>query len=97
MSFLKNIFDGASNKDKGPLKRTRLSKENIIYFPKFESLLIDNKIKYDSNGRLRYLHGAPVGDMILIRVNKDGTLIYKVSAEEWFDPESPEAKDFVWP
>lgn len=95
MSFLKNIF-GQSHKDKGPLPRIRLSPENISYFPKIEGLLKDKKIKYDSSGRLRYIHGAPVGDMILIRVNKDGKPIYKESAEEWFDSESQKAKDFVW-
>lgn len=97
MSFMKNIFGGESKKEKGPLPRIRLSRETIIYFPKIESLLNDNKIKYDSSGRLRYPHGAPVGDMILIRVNKDGTPVYKESAEEWFDPESPKVKEFVWP
>ncbi len=97
MSFLKNIFGGKLNEVKEPLPRVKLSKENIIYFPKIESLLNNNKIKYDSVGRLRYLHGAPVGDMILIRINKDGTPIYKESAHEWFDPESPKAKEFVWP
>lgn len=97
MSFLKNIFGSESNKEKGPLPRVRLSRETIIYFPKVEALLNKNKIKYDSLGRLRYLHGAPVGDMILIRVNKDRTPIYKESAEEWFDPESLTSKEFVWP
>jgi|GEM_PF-696018 len=95
MSFLKNIF-GQNNNAKEHLPRIRLTPENIIYFPKIDSLLKDKKIKYDSSGRLRYLHGAPVGDMILIRVNKDGTPIYKESAEEWFDPESQKAKDFIW-
>ncbi|HJS01154.1 MAG TPA: hypothetical protein VJ780_09485 [Flavobacterium sp.] len=95
MSFLKNIF-GQFKKDKEPLSRIRLSPENIICFPKIENLLKDKKIKYDSSGRLRYLHGAPVGDMILIRVNKSGSPIYKESAEEWFDPESQKAKDFIW-
>ena len=76
--------------------RIGLSQHSIKIFPKFETLLKDNKIKFDSTGRLRYLHGAPVGDMILIRINKDGTPIYKESAEEWFDPESQMAKDFVW-
>lgn len=96
MAFLKNIFGQKSNEDKDPLPRIRLNQENIIYFPKIETLLKNEKIKYDSLGRLRYLHGAPVGDMILIKVNKDGTPIYKESAEEWFDNESQKAKDFVW-
>jgi len=95
MSFLKNIF-GNNKKQEEPLSRIRITSENIIYFPKIESLLKCNKIKYDSSGRLRYLHGAPVGDMILVKVKNDGTPIYKESATEWFDPESQKAKDFVW-
>jgi hypothetical protein len=47
--------------------------------------------------RLGDLHGAPVGDMILTSVNKDGVPIYKESTEEWFDQESQKAKDFIWP
>jgi hypothetical protein len=35
--------------------------------------------------------------MILVRIAKDGTPVYKESAEEWFDPESPRAHEFVWP
>lgn len=96
MQFLKNLFGRESNKQQGPSNRIRLSKVSIKAFPKFDALLEDGKIRFDSTGRLRYLHGAPVGDMILIRVNKDGTPIYKESAEEWFDPESQKAKDFVW-
>jgi hypothetical protein len=46
---------------------------------------------------LTYKHGAPVGRMILVRIGKDGTPIYKESAAEWFDPESQKAREFVWP
>jgi hypothetical protein len=35
--------------------------------------------------------------MILARINKDGTPIYKESAKEWFDPDSQRAREFVWP
>jgi hypothetical protein len=57
----------------------------------------EGKVIFDTKGRLRYEHGAPVGDLVLYRVNKDGTAKYKESAEEWFDPESPMARDFKWP
>jgi hypothetical protein len=46
---------------------------------------------------LRYRHGAPVGKMKLMRINKDGTPRYAEAADEWFDPESPKARAFVWP
>ncbi|MFN9248924.1 MAG: hypothetical protein ACK6DS_17825 [Planctomycetota bacterium] len=65
--------------------------------PAFREMLEDGRLVADSNGRLRYPHGAPVGRMILIRVNKDGTPQYRESAEEWFDPGSERARDFVWP
>ncbi|MFN9366301.1 MAG: hypothetical protein ACK6CE_16085 [Planctomycetota bacterium] len=54
--------------------------------PAFREMLEDGRLVADSNGRLRYPHGAPVGRMILIRVNKDGTPQYRESAEEWFAP-----------
>ncbi|UPY78202.1 hypothetical protein FH581_004845 [Leptospira weilii] len=38
------------------------------------------------NGRLRYLDGAPVGDMLLVRLSKNQQPIYKELADEWFDP-----------
>jgi hypothetical protein len=95
MSFLKKIFGQESNEDK-PSTRIRLSQDSIKAFPKFETLLKEGKIKFDSAGRLRYLHGAPIGDIILIRTNKEDNPIYKESAEEWFDPESQKAKDFIW-
>jgi len=75
----------------------RLTKKTIKDFPKFEALLNDGKIKFDSKGRLRYLHGAPVGDLIHTKTDKNGNKIYKEIAEEWFDPESQAAKEFVWP
>lgn len=46
------------------MDRIRITKDNIKNWPKFEALLNDGKIKFDSIGRLRYLHGAPVGDLI---------------------------------
>ena len=79
------------------MERIRITKDNIKSLPKFEALLIDGKIKFDTTGRLRYLHGAPVGDLIQTRIDKKGQPIFQEIAEEWFDPESPKAKEFIWP
>lgn len=94
MSLLKKILGQKETKSKSVL---RVTYENLALWPKTEKLYNERKIRIDSNGRFRYLHGAPVGDMILIRINKDGVKVYKESAEEWFDPESQKAKDFIWP
>lgn len=74
-----------------------LTSANVADWPAFHSLLREGKIVPDATGRLRYPHGAPVGKLILVRVNKDGTPKYKESADEWFDPESQLARQFVWP
>lgn len=79
------------------MDRIRITKENIKNWPKFEALLNDGKIKFDSTGRLRYLHGAPVGDLIQTKTDKKGQPIFQEIAEEWFDPESPKANEFIWP
>lgn len=79
------------------MNRIRITKENIKDWPKFDDLLNDGKLKFDSKGRLRYLHGAPVGDLIQTWIDKNGNPIYKEIAEEWFDPDSPKANDFIWP
>lgn len=71
--------------------------ENIAEWPVFKQLFDEGKIVADKQGRLRYQHGAPVGKMVLIRVNADGKRRYTESAEDWFDPESPWARSFVWP
>jgi hypothetical protein len=78
-------------------KEIILTAVNVGCFPKFKHLFDEGKIIADSTGRLRYTHGAPVGKLILMRVLKDGTPKYAESAEEWFDPGSPKARDFVWP
>jgi hypothetical protein len=78
-------------------EKIRITPENIELYPKFAALLKEGKIKFDSTGRFRYIHGAPVGDLILVRTEKTGNPVYKESAEEWFDPESPKAKEFIWP
>ncbi len=78
------------------MDRIRITKDNIKNWPKFDALLNDGKIKFDSTGRLRYLHGAPVGDLIQTRTDKKGQPIFQEIAEEWFDPESPKAKEFIW-
>jgi hypothetical protein len=79
------------------MDRIRITKNNIKNWPKFEKLLNDAKIKFDSKGRLRYLHGAPVGDLIQTRIDKNGIPIFQEIADEWFDPDSPKAKGFIWP
>jgi hypothetical protein len=73
------------------MNRIRITKENIKNCPKFETLLNEGKVKFDTQGRLRYLHGAPVGDLILTRIDKKGNSIYQEIAEDWFDPDSPKA------
>lgn len=79
------------------MERIRITKKNIKNWPKFETLLKEDKIRFDSQGRLRYLHGAPVGDLIQTKAGKNGEPIYQEVAEEWFDPESRKAKEFIWP
>jgi hypothetical protein len=78
------------------MDRIRITKDNIKNLPKFEELLNNGKVKFDSTGRLRYLHGAPVGDLIQTIKDKKGQPIFQESAEEWFDPESQKAKEFIW-
>ena len=74
-----------------------LTASNVAEWPGFKVLLDDGKIVPDKHGRFRYRHGAPVGTMILVRVAEDGTPQYKESADEWFDPDSERARQFVWP
>ena len=79
-----------------PKKRIRITRENLGSWPSFEKLLAEEKVRFDSEGRLRYSHGAPVGDMILVRVSSEGETVYRESAENWFDPDSPMADSFEW-
>lgn len=74
-----------------------ISLSNVAQWPQFKRLLDDGKIVADKRGRLRYLHGAPVGRLILARTLKDGTPRYQESTDEWFDPDSQRAREFVWP
>jgi hypothetical protein len=74
-----------------------LTVANVADWPKFKMLFDDGRIIADKLGRLRYPHGAPVGKLLLARVDKDGTPHYKESAKEWFDPGSKRAQEFVWP
>jgi len=83
--------------DRTPKACVRLTRDNVGEWPAFCRLLEEGKVRFDSTGRLRYQHGAPVGDMVLVRVNAQGQPVYKESAEEWFDPDSPAAKAFDWP
>ena len=78
------------------MNQIRLTKDNISLFPKYNKLLQNGKIKFDSLGRLRYLHGAPIGDLIQIKIDKNGKTIYQEISDEWFDPESEKAKNFIW-
>lgn len=80
-----------------PAHEVVLTLANVGEWPAFQKLLKEGKIMADKAGRLRYRHGAPVGKMILMRTNKDGAPRYRESAEEWFDPDSPRARAFVWP
>lgn len=79
-----------------PPNKVVLTRDNLDDWPSFQKLHDEGKVKFDNAGRLRYLHGAPVGDMLLSQVNEDGKAIYKESAEEWFDPGSPLADSFEW-
>ena len=74
-----------------------ISTSNLADWPAFKKLFDEGVIVADKTGRLRYTHGAPVGNMILVRISKDGTPVYKESAAEWFDPGSQKAEEFVWP
>jgi hypothetical protein len=84
-------------KSSQPPEAIELTTENLHLWPAYQKLFADGKLEFDRKGRLRYPHGAPVGTLLLIRINKDGTPIYKESAAEWFDPESKKAREFVWP
>lgn len=77
------------------MERIRITRDNIRNWSKFEALLKDGKIKFDSSGRLRYLHGAPVGDLIQTRTDKKGQPIFQETSDEWFDTESQKAKEFI--
>ena len=74
-----------------------LTTSNVAEWPEFKALFDVGKILADSTGRLRYKHGAPVGKLILTRTAQDGRPRYVESADEWFDPGSRRARDFVWP
>ncbi len=77
--------------------RIALTIENVDRFPSYKRLLEEGRIVADATGRLRYRHGAPVGELVISRTLEDGSPLYRESAEEWFDPDSPKAKNFVWP
>jgi hypothetical protein len=83
--------------NQSPQKRITLTRDTLHNWPNYQKLFDEGKVLFDKNGRLRYPHGAPVGEMILKRVRKNGKAIYAESAEEWFDPESPASEEFEWP
>jgi len=95
MNFWKDLFNKKSIKNKLE-ERVRITPENISNWSKIDAAFKSGQTKFDSQKRLRYLHGAPVGDLILIKVAKNGEPIYKESVEEWFDPESQKAINFIW-
>jgi hypothetical protein len=80
-----------------PLSRVIITTSNVGNWPKVKALYDQGKVVADRTGRLRYRHGAPVGAMVLVSPVGDLSPRYKESAEEWFDPDSPKAKEFVWP
>ena len=80
-----------------PPAKILVTTSNVAEWPKFKKLLDEGKIVADKTGRLRYPHGAPVGHLVLTRTAKDGTPRYQESAEDWFDPGSRRAQEFVWP
>lgn len=96
MNFIKKLFNLNFSDENELPERIRINKNNLKEWSKFQKLFDDKKIRFDSSGRLRYLHGAPVGDLILTRFDKEGNPIYKESAEEWFDVDSQKASDFKW-
>jgi hypothetical protein len=96
MTFLRNIFKRNPKEHFDFSDKIRLTSTNICDWPYYSRLLTEGKIKFDGKGRLRYLHGAPIGDLIAIQ-KKAGALTYKESAVEWFDPQSPKALEFKWP
>ena len=74
-----------------------LTVSNVGEWPAFQRLLAEGKVVADRTGRLRYPHGAPVGRMVPVRAGADGAPRYREAADEWFDPDSPRARAFVWP
>lgn len=97
MSIWRRLFGVLGGHKTAPPQRVRLTKDSLPNWPKFEELRNKGNVRFDSQGRLRYMHGAPVGDLVLVKFRKDGTPVYKESAEEWFDPDSPKAALFEWP
>lgn len=95
-SFLRKVFIRQKKDQNTYPPQIRLTPDNVKDWPKYFNLLKSGKIKFDSKGRLRYLHGAPVGDLQLVSNNEVGEPTYRESAEQWFDPESPTALVFCW-
>ena len=96
MNF-RNLFKTSLTKNSDFPQRIRISTDNIGQWLSYENLLKEGRVKFDKLGRLRYLHGAPVGDLILTGLHGNGKPVYRESADEWFDPESDKAVDFKWP
>lgn len=94
MNILKKIFN--NKREEKPASVVRITQENINKWPTYLQLYNDGKLRFDKNGRLRYLHGAPVGDLILINTDSSGNPVYKESAEHWFDAGSKNAEMFNW-
>ncbi len=77
-------------------KQIRITVDNISEWPKYQKLLNESKLRFDKSNRLRYLHGAPVGDLLFVEYDKNDNPIYRETADEWFDPDSQKSKQFVW-
>lgn len=92
-----NHFKRQKQSAKEPRKEIELNLDTIELLPSYQKLKEEKKIIADANGRFRYPHGAPVGKLVLTKTKEDGTPIYRELADEWFDPESPKAREFVWP
>ena len=92
-----NLFKRPKQSAREPRKEIELTLETIELLPTYQKLKEEKKIVADANGRFRYPHGAPVGKLVLTKIKEDGTPIYRELADEWFDPESSKALQFIWP
>ena len=74
-----------------------ITEDNLDDWPEFRKMYDAGKVAFDSAGRLRYPHGAPVGVMVQTGIDRNGHPVFRELADEWFDPGSPAARSFEWP